>query len=98
MYSSLSWLVSSGARYISLMKDSLSNFGNVVRAIVISNTLPNKGANQLKTQRRGKKARAPQLPPPPAVYYKQVTNKELCLTVAPSTVCGRCQPDFLPAK
>ena len=54
MYSSLSWLVSSGARYISLMKDSLSNFGDVVRAIVISNTLPNKGANQLKTQRRGK--------------------------------------------
>ena len=64
MYSSLSWLVSSGARYISLMNDSLSNFGNVVRAIVISNTLPNKGANQLKTQRRGKKAGAPQLPPP----------------------------------
>ena len=63
-YSSLSWLVSSGARYISLMKDSLSKFGDVVRAIVISNTLPNKGANQLKTQRGGKKAGAPQLQPP----------------------------------
>ena len=46
------------------MKDSLSKFGDVVRAIVISNTLPNKGANQLKTQRGGKKAGAPQLPPP----------------------------------
>ena len=35
MYSSLSWLESSCARYTSLINLSLSNSGNVVRAIVI---------------------------------------------------------------